>query len=76
MYDISSDNIVSIYHPIEAFDELWIIVKDLTNIPNIDVYGIIFTTFESFDRKKVREEDLLYGKNLFRKWKDLKMEKS
>ena len=46
-------------------------VKDLRSIPKIEVYGVFFTTLELFDKNKVREEDLLYGKNLFSKWKDI-----
>ena len=60
-YDIGSNKVIAIYRPIEARNELWTIVNDLENLPNIDTFGVKFISRDKVNLKKLKVKDLLYG---------------
>lgn len=61
LYDIKSDNIIAIYHGFGFYSELWVIVKDLTDVPKVDTLGVHFSTIDNTDMSSLRSKDLLYG---------------
>lgn len=65
--DIKSDNIISIYHPIDNFRELWVIVKDIRFKPDINTYGVRFFGLNDIDYTKLKKRDLFYGKHITKK---------
>ena len=60
-YDIGSNNVIAIYSP---RNELWTIVNDLENLPNIDAYGVKFISRDKVNIDKLKVDDLLYGIHL------------
>lgn len=63
-YDKESDNVIAIYHSLEARNELWVILKDLNIKPRIDTFGVHFLSLEELDLGKIRKKDLLYGDHI------------
>ncbi len=60
-YDIGSNNVIAIY---SSRNELWTIVNDLENLPNIDTYGVKFISRDKVNIDELKADDLLYGIHL------------